>query len=90
MFLSLSSKCYLEKLPPQATLQSEGSLISFCLRTPRGREGRGRGGEHWRREEEEGTEGTSPAFPQGLRLCLPQSLYFPHGQLSREFTWSLS
>lgn len=81
MSLSPSSKCYLEKLPLQATLQSEGSLISFCLITPGGRE------EHWRREEEEGTDGTSPAFPQGLRLCLRN---LPHRQLSHEFTWSLS
>lgn len=74
MSLSPFSKHYLEKLPLQATLQSEGSLISFRLRTPGGG-----GGGHWRRVEEEGTEGTSPAFPQGLRLCLCNLFIFPTG-----------
>lgn len=40
------SKYYLEKLPLQAALQSEGSLISFRLRTP----GAGGTGEGWRRK----------------------------------------
>lgn len=74
MSLYPSSKCYLEKLPLQATLLSEG-----CYFLPPYNSRREGGKEHWRREEEEGTEGTSPAFPQGLRLCLRNLFIFPKG-----------
>lgn len=83
MTLSPFSKCYLEKLPLQATLRSEESLISFRLRTPGGGGAleKGGGGRH---------RGHQPSFPAGPEALSAQSLYFPHGQLSCEFTWSLS